>query len=287
MRRLQVNNDFLTKSKTLAGRKLLVSLLLLLPAASFAQLNKQKPQNLQDVGIEERLGEKIPLDIKFATTEGDSVTLADLMEGDKPVLLTPVYFKCPQLCPLVIDAVVQGVKPLEWDPGTDYTIITFSFDSTERHRLAADKKDSILKLIDRPKASEGWYFLTGKQKAIDKLTDAIGFKYNPIERKGEFAHTASIMFLSPEGTITRYLYGIKFDQFDIKNALYEAADGKIGSTVDKVILYCYQYDPDSGSYVPVAWRIMQLGGLLTVVVLGAFLGFMWLKHRTSGSKTQL
>lgn len=275
------------KCKPLAGQALLIVLLLLLPDASFSQLNKQKPQNLQDVGIDERLGDKIPMDVTFATTEGDSVTLADLMEGDKPVLLTPVYFNCPQLCPLVIDAVVQGIKPLEWDPGTDYTIITFSFDSTDHHRLAAAKKDSILKLIDRPNASEGWYFLTGRQKAIDRLTNAIGFKYNPIEMRSDFAHTASIMFLSPEGIITRYLYGIKFDQFDIKNSLYEAADGEIGSTLDKMLLYCYQYDPDSGGYVPVAWRIMQLGGLLTVVVLGIFLGFMWLRYRTSRSEKQL
>lgn len=285
MRCLQVNNNFLAKCKALARRKLLVSMLLLIPAASFGQLNRQKPKDVRGVGIEERLGDKVPLALKFATSEGDSVTLANLMEEDKPVLLTPVYFNCPQLCPLVIDAVVQGIKPLDWDPGTDYKLITFSFDPADNYRLAAAKKDSILKLLDRPEASGGWYFLTGKQKSINKLTEAIGFKYNPVERKGEFAHTASIMFLSPEGTITRYLYGIKFDQFDIKNALYEAADGKIGSTVDQVLLYCYQYDPDSNSYVPVAWRIMQLGGLLTVVVLGTFLGIMWLKHRTSKSNT--
>lgn len=255
--------------------------LFLQPITATAQLNRQKPDNLQDVGIEEHLGEKIPLDLRFATAKGDSVTLKELMSEDKPVLLNPVYYNCPMLCSMVIDAVYTGIEDLKWTPGAEYTIITFSIDPDEDYQLAASTKDSMITKFNRKDAEDGWHFLTGKEDAIRALTEAIGFKFKKVDATGQFAHSASIMFLSPDGTLTRYLYGIKYDEFNFRNALYEAADGEIGSTVDQVLLYCYQYDPDSQSYVPVAWRIMQLGGFATVLVLGIFLGLMWLKEKNS------
>lgn len=251
------------------------------PFLASAQLNQQKPRDLQDVGIEEHLGEQIPLDLTFATSEGDSTTLGELMESEKPVLLNPVYYNCPMLCSMVIDAVYAGVSDLKWTPGKEYNIITFSIDPEEDHRLAASTKDSMITKFNRKGAEEGWHFLTGKKDAIRELTEAIGFKYKKINETGQYAHSASIMFLSPDGVLTRYLYGIKFDEFALRNALYEAADGEIGSTTDQLLLYCYQYDPDSQSYVPVAWRIMQLGGFATVLLIGIFLGFMWLKDKNS------
>lgn len=258
-----------------------IIVMFLQPIAATAQLNKQKPKNLQDVGIEEHLGDTIPLDLKFATSKGDSVTLKELMSEDKPVLLNPVYYNCPMLCSMVIDAVYTGVKDLKWSPGTDYTIITFSIDPDEDHQMAAATKDTMMAKFDRKGAEDGWHFLTGKEQSIRPLTEAIGFKYKKVERNGQYAHSASIMFLSPDGTLTRYLYGIKYDEFNFRNALYEAADGDIGSTADQVLLYCYQYDPDSQSYVPVAWRIMQVGGFATFFVLIIFLGFMWVKEKNS------
>ncbi len=251
------------------------------PFLAEAQLNRQKPQDLQEVGVEEQLGDRIPLDLTFATSEGDSTTLRALMDSDKPVLLNPVYYECPMLCSMVIDAVYAGVNDLKWTPGKEYNIITFSIDPEEDHRLAASTKDSMITKFGREGAGDGWYFLTGKEDAIKTLTEAIGFKYKKIDQTGQYAHSASIMFLSPDGILTRYLYGIKFDEFSLRNALYEAADGEIGSTADQVLLYCYQYDPDSQSYTPVAWRIMQLGGFATVLVLGIFLGFMWLRDKNS------
>jgi len=255
--------------------------MLLLPFSATAQLNKQKPEDVQDVGIEEHLGEKIPLELKFATSEGDSVTLASLMKGDKPVLLNPVYYECPMLCSMVIEAVYSGVSDLKWTPGDEYNIITFSIDPEEDSELAASTKDSMITKLGRESARKGWYFLSGKEEAINKLTEAIGFKYRKVEEKDQFAHSAAIMFLSPDGTITRYLYGIEFDEFSLRNALYEAADGEVGSAVDRVLLYCYQYDPDSNSYVAVAWRIMQLGGFATALILGIFIGLLWLKEKNS------
>lgn len=253
------------------------------PISTSAQLNRQKPKNLQDVGIEERLGESIPLDLRFATSEGDSVTLAELIQDDQPVLLNPVYYECPMLCTMVIDAVLSGVRDVNWNPGNEYTIITYSIDPEEDHQLAASTKDSIMQALNRRGAENGWHFLTGKKDAVQKLSEAIGFKYQKINRTGQFAHTAAIMFLSPDGVITRYLYGIDFNANNIRNALYEAADGEIGSTVDKLVLYCYQYDPDSQSYVPVAWRIMKLGGLVTLLFLGIFLGLLWYRDKKSNN----
>ena len=256
--------------------------LFLLPTLVFAQsaqLNNQKPKAVQDVGIDEHLGDTIPLDLTFATSTGDSVKLKSLMEEGKPVILNPVYYNCPMLCSMVINAIYEGVNEVKWNPGNEFNIITFSINPEEDYKLAASTKDSIMQKFNRKGAAEGWHFLTGNKQAIEQLTNAVGFKYEKLEQKGQFAHSAAVMFLSPQGTITRYLYGIKYDEFDIRNGLYEAADGNIGSTVDKVILYCYVYDADANSYVPVAWRIMQIGGFLTVIVLGIFLGFMWFGNK--------
>lgn len=262
-----------------AGLVLIAVVLFLHPDTVFGQLNKQKPRDLQNVGIEEKLGETLPGELRFATSEGDSISLSELLAGDKPVLLNPVYYECPQLCTMVIDAVLKGVRDVNWNPGTDYRIVTFSFDPGEDHKLAAENKTRIMDKLDREGAAEGWYFLTGKQPAIRALTKAIGFKYEKLERGSDYAHGAAIMFASPDGVLTRYLYGIGFTGFNIRNALYEAADGNIGSTVEQALLYCYQYDPDSRSYVPVAWRVMRLGGLVTLLFLGIFLAFLWLREK--------
>ena len=261
-----------------AGSTILALCLLLQPLISLGQLNNGKPKQLNDVGVSERLGEKIPLNLTFANAKGDSVTLKDLFVDDKPVLLNPVYYECPQLCSMIKEAIFKGVKDLKWDPGRDYNIVTFSIDPRESSTLATKDKKRFLKKLGRENAEDGWHFLTGNEQNIRKLTNAIGYDYRKLQN-GDFAHGAAITFLSPDGTITRYLYGLKFDEFNMRNALYEAADGNIGSTAEQVLLYCYQYDADSNTYVPVAWRIMQIGGLATMTILGIFLGFMWMRHR--------
>ncbi|WP_069133286.1 SCO family protein [Rhodohalobacter halophilus] len=246
-----------------------------------AQLNQAKPQILEEIGVDEKLGDTIPLDLKFANSEGDSVRLGDLIEEGKPVLLNPLYYECPTLCILVLDAVYKVVEQLAWSPGDDYTIISFSIDPEEGPEVATQNKASYLRSLDRPRADEGWHFLTGNEEEIKQLTDAIGFRYKYDEQTGEYVHLASIMMLSPEGVITRYLYGATFKEFDLRNALYEAAEGNIGSAMDKVIMYCFTYDPSSQSYVPVAMNIMKLGGLATVIILGIFLGIFWRRERRS------
>lgn len=248
------------------------------PSHVLAQLNRE-PEALQDVGITEHLGDTIPLDARFATSNGDSVTMGDLLEEGKPVLLNPLYYECPMLCGLVVDGVLNVANQLAWNPGEDYIIISFSIDPTEHHTLAAEYKARYLAKLNKPNPEKGWYFLTGAQSEIDKMINAVGFEVNEIEQTGEYAHTAAIILLSPEGVITRYLYGIQFKEFDVRSALYESADGKIGDTLTKVLMYCYQYDPDSNSYAPVAINIMKLGGLATLIILGIFLSLLWLREK--------
>ncbi|WP_440999517.1 SCO family protein [Fodinibius sp. SL11] len=260
--------------------------LFVLPNSSEAQLNKQKPKQLEDVGVEERLGEQIPLDLTFANAEGDSIKLKELFADGKPVLLNPVYYECPQLCSMIKEAIFKGVKDLKWSPGKEYNIVTFSFDPREKAGLAAENKERFLNKLAREGAGQGWHFLTGNKETIDKITEAVGFETKRLQN-GQYAHGAAIIFLSPEGVITRYLYGLKFDEFNLRNALYDAADGNIGSAAEQVLLYCYQYDADSNTYVPVAWKIMQVGGFATMFILGIFLGFMWLRHRYSNNEKKI
>ncbi|REL33146.1 SCO family protein [Rhodohalobacter sp. SW132] len=248
---------------------------------AYGQLNREKPAILEDVGVEEKLGDYIPMDLTFATSEGDSVTIAELMEDGKPVLLNPLYYDCPTLCGIVLDAVFNVVHDLAWSPGSEYTIISYSIDPKETSELAAESKAEIMADLERRGADEGWHFLTGSEEAITALSEAVGFKYKYDEKTGEYLHLASIMMISPEGKITRYLYGLNMSEFDLRNALYEAADGKIGSTLERAVLYCFTYDPSSQSYVPVAVNIMKLGGLATMLILGIFLTILW--RRNSGS----
>ena len=258
----------------------LISVFFIFDNAS-AQLNQNRPAVLNDIGVDEHLGDKVPLDLRFANSNGDSVSIGELIESGKPVLLNPLYYECPVLCSLVLDGVFKVVRELAWTPGNDYTIITFSIDPEEGPDVAAEFKNRYISDLNRAGAGEGWHFLTGKEKSIKALTEAIGFNYKYDDRTGEYLHLASIMMISPEATITRYLYGANFREFDLRNGLYEAADGKIGSTMDRVLLYCFTYDPSSQSYVPVAINIMKLGGLATVIILGIFLGVFWRRERGS------
>ena len=244
-----------------------------------AQLNREQPETLQGVGINENLGIGIPKFAKFATSTGDSIMIADLLEEGKPILLNPLYYDCPMLCGLVIDGVLNVVNELAWIPGDDYTIISFSIDPTESHTLAAEYKQRYISQINKSDAQDGWYFLTGKKSEIEKIISSIGFQVNEIKDTGELAHVAAITLLSPEAVITRYLYGIQYNEFDVRSALYEAADGKIGNTLTKVLMFCYQFDPNSNSYVPFAINIMKLGGLATLVFLGIFIGVLWLREK--------
>lgn len=244
-----------------------------------AQLNKEKPEAVKEIGIQENLGEYIPPDIALVNSSGDTVRMEELFEQGKPILLNPGYYECPQLCSLIRTGVFEAVRELNWNPGEDYTIVSFSFDSTETTRLADSVKKHYIKRFERKEAKDGWHFMTGSGEQVRRLTESVGFGFKYDDRNDQIAHQSAIIFASPEGKITRYLYGIQYKTLDVKNALYKAADGKIGNTVERIVLSCYQYNPDEESYVPMAFRIMKLGGIATAIILGGVLSIFWYRER--------
>lgn len=247
---------------------------------SVAQTPGEIPDELDGVGIEEHLGETVSPDIAFLDSEGNAVTLGDYFDGERPVAIAFVYHNCPMLCSLILDGMTTAMLGAGLDLGDDYQALAISFDPRDTPERAADVRERYLARFDGAQAAEGLHFLTGSQESIDRITEEIGFGFEWNERQQEFAHTAALYFISPEGVITRYLYGIEFHERDFRTAVLEAGSGTIASPLDQLILYCFQYDPEAGSYVLHATNAMKVGGLLTLVLLGGFLLFFWRRERT-------
>ena len=252
-----------------------------------AQVVRDSVPQLDRIDVEEHLGEYLPMELGFTDDRGRAVKLGDYFDSDQPVLLVLGYYECPMLCNLVLNGVIQGVKDLKWQPGRDYQIVTVSINPAETHQLAAAKKKNYLQALGNPSVSEGFSLLVGEGLQSSKLADALGFKYYWDEKRQEYAHPAVIYMIAADGKITRYLYGIEFDEQSLKLALMEASEGKIGNTIDRLILYCYHYDPDSEGYVIVAGNVMRLGGLTTLIILGGFLGWLWRRERNRRPENRL
>jgi protein SCO1 len=246
----------------------------LLAGPTFAD---EKIDALEGVGITEHLDEQIPLELTFVDEEGNDVVLGQYFNNDKPVILTLNYYMCPMLCSLTLNGLTTGLEEMEWTLGDEFEIVTLSINPDEKPPLAKKNKEGYLGHYDREGAEEGWHFLTGEQENITKLADALGFGYVFDSKTGEFHHTASIMFITPEGKISKYMNDVQFKGQSLRFALIEASEGRIGTALDKFLLFnCFQYDPDSNSYTPVAWKLMRTGAVLMLVVLGgglAVLGF--------------
>jgi protein SCO1 len=251
-----------------------------------AQVIQDSVPELQRLTVDEHLGSKVPLDLAFTDETGKPVKLADYFKNDQPVILNLVYLQCPMLCSIVLNGVTDAVKKMDWLPGTKYQIVTISFNPSETYDLAEAKRTSYLNELSRPGAEVGWHFLVGPEANSRAVANALGFKYYWVPERKEYAHTAATFVLSPDGTISRYLYGIQYESRDLRLALLEASEGKIGNTIDKLILYCYHYDPDAKGYVPLATNIMKLGGGVVVVGLGLFLGLLWRRERVRGRAAQ-
>jgi protein SCO1/2 len=230
----------------------------------------QKAPQLDGVRIEEKLGKFIDLNLQFTGTDGYQKPLKDFFRAGKPVILNLVYYNCPMLCNLVLNGQVDVMRQIPWTPGDEYEIVTVSIDPSENWDLAKKKQAVYLSSFDRP--APGWHFLTDYQGNVQKLADQVGFYYKYDPRLGQFAHAAVMMILTPEGKVSRYLYGVKYKQRDVRLALTEASESKIGKmTVDRLMLFCYKYDPKAGSYVLFATNVMRGGGILSVLILGTVL----------------
>jgi protein SCO1 len=236
------------------------------------------PPVLRDIDFEQRLGESIPLALDFRDELGNPVRLGDYFDS-KPVILTLAYYECPMLCGLVRDGLSQSLRALAFDIGERFIVITVSVDPRETPAHAAAKKAQALRSYARPGAAEGWHFLIGEEASIRQLTQAVGFRYVFDAESGQFAHAAGLVVLTPQGKIARYLYGIEFAPKAVRLALIEASAGQVASPVDRLLLFCYQYDPTTGQYGLIILNVLRLAGLMTVVALGGFVLVMFRRDR--------
>lgn len=231
----------------------------------------EKPRDLEDVRIDQRLDESLPLDAVFRDENGNEVKLGAYF-GNKPVVLALVYYSCPMLCNQVLNGMTSGLDVLKvFSIGKEFEVVTVSFDPRETPELARQKKETYINWYKRDGAAKGWHFLTGDQANIDRLTQAAGFHYKWDEKTTQFIHASGIMIATPDGKLARYFYGIEYSPKDLRLGLVEASAGKIGSPVDQLLLYCYHYDPASGKYGAVVMNIMRLGGGLTLIAVIAML----------------
>jgi protein SCO1 len=231
------------------------------------------PAQLQNVGFDPQLNAQIPLDLPFVDENGANVQLRDYFK-QRPVVLAFVYYGCPMLCNQVEQGVVGSLRMLSFTPGRDYEVVFVSFDPRESPDMAAQKKKSALDHFRRPEAASSWHFLTGTKESIDAATKAANFRYSFDAKTNLFAHASGIMLLTPDGRISRYFYGVEYPGRDMRLGLVDASAGKIGTPIDHVLLFCYQYDPSSATYSASILKIIRLGGILTVLcIVGGILIF--------------
>lgn len=243
------------------------------PGLEDSRRDNVKPPVLDNVTIDQRLNEHIPLDLEFVDDRGNAVKLSQLF-GDKPVVLALVYYTCPQVCNQILNGLVSTLRQVKFDAGKDFEVLAVSFDPRETPELAREKKAGYMHWYQREGGEAGWHFLTGGQQAIDALTEAVGFKYSYDPVSNQYAHASAIMILTPDGKLSRYFYGVEYSIKDVQFGLMEASNNRVGSFVDKLLLYCFHYDPTSGKYGLLVINLMRLGGGLTVVgILAMFILF--------------
>jgi len=249
-----------------------------LQAASASNL----PPDLNGIGIEQKLNAQVPLDTAFRDESGSSVPLRTFFLG-RPVVLAPVYYRCPMLCSQILSGVVAGLRPLSLKSGRDFEVVAISFDPADTPAEAELKRAQYTHSYSSRGGVNGWHFLVGSQAAIAAVMQAIGFHYrwDPVNKM--FIHASGVMVVTPEGRVARYLYGVEYEPKDLKLSLVEASHNRIGSAVDQILLFCYHYDPKTGKYGAVVINSLQIGAILILVVMGMGMFFLWRhdlrKHR--------
>ncbi len=243
-----------------------------------ARNSKVLPRQLQNVGIDQELNHQIPLDLVFRDETGKTVRLGDYF-GKKPVILSLVYFNCPQLCPMVEQGLVESLRQLRFSIGDQFNVVTVSFDPKDTPFEAYAKRAVYLSMYNRKGAAAGWHFLTGDEASIAALTQAVGFHYKYDPQTGMYSHATAIMVLTPQGKLARYFYGIRYPSGQVRLALVEASHDKIGSPVDAILLFCSRYDPATGKYSLIISRVLFIASLVTVILLGGMLFILFRSGR--------
>ena len=242
------------------------------------------PKALNEVGIDQKLNEQLPLELEFRDESNQAVKLGDYF-GKKPVMVSLVFYECPMLCNQVLNGMISAFRVMSFQPGDEFDVVTVSFDSRETPALAAAKKRTYVDYLPEAKrdaATSGWHFLTGNATNIERLTDAIGFRYHFDEATNQFAHASAIYLATPQGKLARYFYGIEYAPRDLRLGVIEASENKIGSPVDQLLLYCYHYDPAKGRYGAVVMNMIRVGGIGTLIAMFAL--FLVLRGHTTVSR---
>jgi len=237
------------------------------------QPSSSAPALLREIGYDQKLDAQLPLDVTFRDESGRTVPLGTYF-GKRPVILNFVYYECPMLCTQVLNGLASALGVLSFDPGSDFDIVTISIDPRETPELATKKKASYLERYHKPTAAQGWHFLTGDEASIKRVTGAAGFRYVWDDGLKQFAHPTGVIVTTPQGRISRYLFGIEYGPRDLRLALIESSQEKIGTPVDNVLLYCFHYDPETGKYGFVVMRAVRIAGAATVLALGTFIFVM-------------
>jgi protein SCO1/2 len=253
---------------------------------------KKVPQELDGVGVSEHLGEKVDLaGIELTdSVDGKQKKLGEFFTSGKPVILNLVYYECPMLCTMVLNGVTEGIKGLQWSVGKEFRMVTVSINHKESPQMALAKKEAYLEEYfdgakrDVDAAKSGWHFLTGTEEQIKKIASQVGFNFKYDSFQKQYAHSAVTFVLTPEGVISRYLYGVTYQPKDLKLALLEASKGKIGNVLDRLLMFCYHYEPSARGYSLQAFRVMQLGAALTTLLLGSYLSIFWTRQRKGKTK---
>lgn len=244
------------------------------------------PVALEDVRIEEKLGSPLPLDVGLMDGGGRPWRLGQAFDGRRPVVLALVYYDCPMLCGLILSGLARAMRENGLELGKDYQAVTISFDPDEKPVLAAERRRGYLQSMGRTEAGADWPFLVGSAEATRRISDAAGFHFKRDPVSGEWAHQAAIFVLTPDGRVSRYLYGIEYPRKEFRLAVVEAADGKVGTSFDRFLLTCYRYDPASRKYEPYAFGIVRAGGLAVLVALaGLIAGLVWRERRAKAGQT--
>ena len=253
------------------------------PVAAQTSNASSKLEAVEGINIEQRLNEQIPLNLTFQDATDQRVQLRDYF-GEKPVILSLVYYECPMLCSMILNGLLRSLNILSFDVGDEFNVVTVSFDPKETTKLAMGKKKSYMSKYGRLDAEKGWHFLTGDESSIQQLTEAVGFNYKYDPEINQFVHASGIMVLTPQGKLSRYFYGVEYSTKDLKFGLMEAANNKICSAVDQLLLYCYHYDPVTGKYGVVIMNVIRISGTATVLVLAAFMLAMFRRDRKAKSE---